>query len=106
MLMNVAVFTAVSMVARLNCGRGISVPIRMNGTANMITSMGKSCTVGRTTNRYSPASTTARQGEEKNANTCGAGSSRAAKKQHATAASTTALAPSFQPDAIQRLDEM
>ena len=51
MLMNEAVLTATSIVARLNCGRGISVPMIRNGTENITTSIAKSCTFGRITNR-------------------------------------------------------
>ncbi|VWC51750.1 hypothetical protein BLA6863_07977 [Burkholderia lata] len=98
--MKVAVFTATSIVTMLNCGRGSSVPIRMNGPANITTSIAKSCTCGSTTNRYRPANTTLAVVARKNLNTSGAGSSSAAKKLHDTATSVTAPAPSCQPDAI------
>ncbi|CAB3749377.1 hypothetical protein LMG29739_00764 [Paraburkholderia solisilvae] len=48
---------------------------------------------------------TATNPDRKNRKIAGAGSSRPAKKQHATVAINTAFAPSCHPDAIHRLHE-
>src|SRR5580698_2047891 len=100
MLRKVAVVNPTSVAIRLKRGLGINVPTAMKGTEKTMTSNGKSWTLGNTRKRYKPEMAAAMLDAMKNRNTCGAGSSSAAKKQQATAASDTPAAPSTQSDSI------